>query len=92
MGVTERAKELYESHFNILTRRGEYSFSHKDAVDCSILTVNEIIDSLELYDELTEQSLKEDFGIDYFSCELQNMDSDFRYWLKVRLELQEMHD
>jgi len=50
----------------------------------ALFTVNEIIDALEKYDDLTEQYLKDEFGIKYFSTELQNMDSDFRYWNKVK--------
>ena len=49
--------------------------------------VDEIIDALETYDTSTESYLKQDFGLDYFSSELQNMDSDFRYWDKVKREL-----
>jgi hypothetical protein len=50
----------------------------------ALFTVNEIIDALEKYDDLTEQYLKDEFGLEYFSAELQNMDSDFRYWNKVK--------
>jgi hypothetical protein len=50
----------------------------------ALFTVNEIIDALERYDDLTEQYLKDEFGLEYFSAELQNMDSDFRYWNKVK--------
>ena len=49
--------------------------------------VDEIIDALELYDTLTELHLKQEFGLDYFSSELQNMDNDFRYWDKVKKQL-----
>jgi hypothetical protein len=45
--------------------------------------VLEIIDALEHYDDQTEKYLKDEFGLEYFSAELQNMDSDFRYWDKV---------
>ena len=47
-----------------------------------MLSIDCIEDSLEGYDELTEQHLKDQFGVEYFSCELQNMDSDFR-WVKA---------
>lgn len=53
----------------------------------ALFVVNEIIDALERYDGLTEQYLKDEFGIEYFSAELQNMDSDFRYWNKVKQEV-----
>jgi hypothetical protein len=53
----------------------------------ALFIVNEIIDALETYDNFTEQYLKDEFGIEYFSAELQNMDSDFRYWNKVKQEI-----
>jgi len=53
----------------------------------ALFIVNEIIDALETYDNFTEQYLKDEFGIEYFSSELQNMDSDFRYWNKVKQEI-----
>jgi hypothetical protein len=53
----------------------------------AVFIVNEIIDALEKYDDLTEQYLKDEFGLEYFSAELQNMDSDFRYWNKVKQEI-----
>jgi len=49
--------------------------------------VDEIIDALETYDTLTESYIKAEFDIDYFSCELQNMEEDFRYWDKVKREI-----
>jgi hypothetical protein len=49
--------------------------------------VDEIIDALELYDTLTESNLRQEFGLEYFSSELQNMDNDFRYWDKVKKQL-----
>lgn len=60
-----------------------------DAVGLTValFVVNEIIDALEKYDDFTEQYLKDEFGIEYFSAELQNMDGDFRYWGKVKHEL-----
>ena len=51
--------------------------------------VREIMDALNLYDEQTEKYLKDEFGIDYTSCELQNMDSDLRYWYAVEKILME---
>lgn len=49
--------------------------------------VLEIIDALENYDTQTENYLKEEFGLEYFSAELQNMDGDFRYWDGVLKEI-----
>ena len=45
--------------------------------------IGEIRKSLELYDDITEAHLKEEFAIEYFSCELQNMESNFRWVSKV---------
>ena len=59
-------------------------FSSKEM---AIHVVEEIIDALETYDDRTEDYLKDEFGKEYFSCELQNMDSDFRYWSKVKSEI-----
>lgn len=47
------------------------------------ILVKEMGKSLDLYDELTEGHLKEEFGLEYFSAELQNMDGDFRWVNKV---------
>ena len=60
------------------------------AKQAAILSAKEIIEALEEYDNSTEKYLKEEFGKDYFSAELQNMDSDFRYWSKVKYELETM--
>lgn len=53
----------------------------------AIITADTVLDALEEYDNRTEKYLKEEFGNEYFSSELQNMDSDFRYWNKVKAEL-----
>ena len=59
----------------------------EQAKKCALIAVNEIIDALEKYDELTEKHLKDEFDVTYFSCELQNMDSDFRYWNEVKYQI-----
>ena len=56
----------------------------------ALLTVDKIIDSLNEYDTITEKHLKDEFGLDYFSCELQNMDSDFRYYENVKQQIQKL--
>ena len=63
---------------------------HEFSKECALITVGKIIDALEQYDDLTEKYLKEEFGLEYFSCETQNMDGDFRYWDKVKTELQNL--
>lgn len=60
------------------------------AKEHALIAVDEIIDALELYDNSTEGYLKEEFGLTYFSCELQNMDSDFRYWEEVKNEIEKL--
>jgi hypothetical protein len=57
--------------------------------EVALKVIYEIIDALEKYDELTEQYLKDEFGLEYFSVELQNMDNDFRYWDNVEIEIKE---
>jgi hypothetical protein len=59
----------------------------KFGVEVAVKVVDEIMDALELYDDFTEKYLKDEFGLEYFSAELQNMDGDFRYWDKVKHEL-----
>lgn len=48
----------------------------KNAIKCTIICVDEVIKSLEEYDERNN------------THELQNMESSFRYWEKVRKELE----
>lgn len=48
----------------------------------AVLVVNEILQALEEFDNSTERWLQKDFP-DFFSCQQQNMDWDFRYWGKV---------
>lgn len=48
----------------------------------AILVVREILEALEEFDNVTEKTLQTDFP-DFFSCQLQNMEWDFRYWGKV---------
>lgn len=58
------------------------------AKECAKIHVNGIIKALEEYDERTEKYLKQEFNLDYQSVELQNMDSSFRYWEKLKKELE----
>ena len=54
---------------------------------CALIAVDEVLEALEKYDETTEQYLKDEFP-NYFSCELQNMEQDFRYYQKVKQEIE----
>jgi hypothetical protein len=71
MSPTERAQDLVS----------------KFGKEVAVKVVDEIIDALSLYDEFTEKHLKDEFGLEYFSAELQNMDGNFRYFDKVKYEL-----
>ena len=88
MTPKEKAKELVDKMY-LLSPLQEIKFYSNSymAKQCALIAVNEIIDALEKYDELTEKHLKDEFDVTYFSCELQNMDSDFRYWNEVKQEI-----
>jgi hypothetical protein len=83
-------KEKAEELVNKYLLKTPVGFHIDDAKQCALIAVNEIIDALELYDTLTELYLKQEFGLDYFSSELQNMDNDFRYWDKVKQEIEKL--
>lgn len=53
--------------------------------------IGEIWKSLDHYDDITEAHLKEEFALEYFSCELQNMDGDFRWVTKVKSLIHEYY-
>ena len=88
MAPKEKAIELLNKYNSLQVsfyKNQDPSYGY--AKQCALIAVNEIIDALEKYDELTEKHLKDEFDVTYFSCELQNMDSDFRYWEKVKQEI-----
>jgi len=64
----------------------ELYYRYDSTVPCNV--VDEILRALEEYDERTEEYLKQEFGLEYVSVEKQNMDSTFRYWEKVKKELE----
>jgi hypothetical protein len=86
-----KAENLVDTYRIILmnedTECGEEILCTVISKKCALIAVDEIIDALEKYDELTEKHLKDEFDVTYFSCELQNMDSDFRYWQEVKQEI-----
>ena len=90
MNPTEKAKDLFDKFYKQIDHQDIYWDIDSVAKQAAILSVKEIIEALEEYDNSTEKYLKEEFGKDYFSAELQNMDSDFRYWSKVKYELETM--
>jgi len=96
MTPKEKAKKLidkytfqYESvtdeNYGYITQM----LSAKLAKKCALIAVDEILEALEEYDKRTENYLKEDFP-DYFSFELQNMDSEFRFWEQVKKEIEKL--
>lgn len=90
----EKAKELVSKFYKYAREDSSgFMISNEDiyiksAIKCAIICVDEIIESLEEYDDRTEEYLKQQFGLEYFSHEKQNMDSSFRYWEKVKKELE----
>jgi hypothetical protein len=60
-----------------------------DAKKCALIAVDEILDALFDYDTNTENYLRDEFK-DYASSEVQNMDSDIRYWEAVKQELEKL--
>jgi hypothetical protein len=71
MKAKEKAVELVNKYLSGITLN---PFSaHVQAIDCALIAVDEI-----------EKALTE-YGED--SNELQNMDSEFRWWEEVKLEL-----
>ena len=59
------------------------------AKQCALIAINEIINALETYDDMTEKHLKREFP-NYLSCELQNMEQDFRYYEQVKREIEKL--
>jgi hypothetical protein len=92
MTAKEKAKELIKK-FTFNTRcysetKG-WEDSLYDSKQCALIAVNQIIEALETYDEMTEKHLKREFP-NYLSCELQNMEQDFRYYQQVKQEIENL--
>jgi hypothetical protein len=88
MTPIEKAEELVNKFIQYTPAEEEFEFIY--AVQCALIAVDEIINSMSRYDDLIEEDLKREFGIEFFSCEVQNMDGDFRYWQQVRTEIQNL--
>ena len=84
MEAKEKAEELVNRYLQV------YHGRVKVAKQCALICVDEILKSLDEYDYNTEKHLKDEFGANYFSCEQQNMESDWRYWNKVKTELEKL--
>lgn len=72
----EKAQELFEKYNNYLQQEMNCIVYVRNAKQCAMICVDEVIKSLEEYDERND------------THELQNMESDFRYWEKVKQELE----
>lgn len=95
MTPKEKARELagkFTKHTLMFDRDigGDGWFAQpEEAKQCASICVEEIIKALQEYDENTEGYLKEE---GYISAELQNMESDFRYWSAVKQEILNYED
>ena len=89
MTAKEKAEDLIKK-FTLNTRCFSETKGWKDSLydakQCALIAINEIIDALETYDERTEKHLEREFP-NYLSCELQNMEQDFRYYEQVKTEI-----
>jgi hypothetical protein len=85
MTAKEKAKELVYKFDDTM----EFSTPQRFAKKCALIAVNQIIEALETYDEMTEKHLKREFP-NYLSCELQNMEQDFRYYEQVKREIEKL--
>lgn len=81
MTAKEKAAELIDK---MTMEIGKYN-----AKQCALIAINEIIDALETYDDMTEKHLEREFP-NYLSCELQNMEQDFRYYEQVKREIDKL--
>lgn len=83
----EKARELVDKYLEYTPAEPKVEYPY--AIECALIAVDEIIESLSEYDNNTEKHLKEEFP-KYFSFELQNMDRDFNYWQEVRKAIEQM--
>jgi polyhydroxyalkanoate synthesis regulator phasin len=81
MTAKEKAEELVDK---MTMEIGKFN-----AKQCALIAINEIIESLETYDDMTEKHLKREFP-NYLSCELQNMEQDLRYYEQVKREIDKL--
>lgn len=93
MEPKDKAIELINSFKPLVTtwdcyhdepRDGKYIA--EDAKKCALISVESTIKALEEYDNYTEEYLQKDFP-EFWSCQKQNMEWDFRYWEKVKQEI-----
>ena len=85
-----KAKELIDRFYQNSPEEFGTAKAMSYAIKMALICVDEIINALYEFDDRTEDYLKKDFKFEYHSCELQNMDGDFRYWDKVKKHLQNL--
>lgn len=95
----EKAQEIVEMYKSVVypySGGGFMTGTESDEVilmnakHCAKIDVQNTINALAYYDDMTEQYVKAQFGVDYTSVELQNMEQDFRYWDKVYKAIDEV--
>ncbi len=86
MTEEEKAKELIEKFRPLVKTWDCYNDEPlpddeimADMKKCALIAIDFAEKILEEYDERTEEYLKHEFGINYTSAELQNMEQDFRF-------------
>lgn len=85
----EEAKELILKYYELVKNKYPSTSGMPLAKECALIDINNTIDALETYDDMTERHLKREFP-NYLSCELQNMEQDFRYYEQVKREIEKL--
>lgn len=79
MTPKEKAQELFNKYATyVVMWTGGVEVEKQNCKQCALIAVDEIIDALEEYDGRNG------------TFELQNMDGDFRYWQKVKQEINKL--
>lgn len=88
MTAEEKAKELVSTYRFALSIPNAPLGEYKDQIakQCALIAVNEILKSLEEYDDYTEEDIQKYFP-NFSSFQKQNMDWYFRYWEIVKTEI-----
>ena len=67
-----------------------------EILECSkvyaLMEINGIEQALSEYDNNLERYIIDEFGKEYYSAQVQNMDGDFRYWTKVKKCVEEISE
>jgi hypothetical protein len=92
MIAKEEAKKIYDSFYNVYIEDEDEHYAgtiERLAKNFTVFSIKRIIKALEDYDKNTEDYLRQDFP-EYSSFQLQNMESDLRYWGQVLLEAEKL--